>query len=293
MFTVACKELLKPAAAVKLSREHFDCFRLVNTRICDGKPVAHTLTIVTPCLNAEATIRRTVESVVGQSTKPYEYLVVDGGSSDGTLQILEEYSEYITSVVSEPDRGISDAFNKGIHRAKGDFVLILNADDWLEPEAVERLMQVIESLPEDERNQTILHCAMNIVDEAGQSRRVRSRYRGGRAGGWAFYFDMPINHPGCCVPKAVYEQLGGYEESFRIAMDCEFVLRSWKNGVQFRYLPEPLVNFAVGGVSTAHTFKALQEVRKAQRKNGLPRLTTEVVFAAKATVNRAKRLVAR
>lgn len=255
--------------------------------------MAHTLTIVTPCLNAEATIRRTVESVVGQSTKPYEYLVVDGGSSDGTLQILEEYSEYITSVVSEPDRGISDAFNKGIHRATGDFVLILNADDWLEPEAVERLMQVIESLPEDERNQTILHCAMNIVDEAGQSRRVRSRYRGGRAGGWAFYFDMPINHPGCCVPKAVYEQLGGYEESFRIAMDCEFVLRSWKNGVQFRYLPEPLVNFAVGGVSTAHTFKALQEVRKAQRKNGLPRLTTEVVFAAKATVNRAKRLVAR
>ena len=102
------------------------------------------VSIITPCLNSETTIRDTIESVIRQSYQNMEYIIVDGGSTDRTVEIIEEYMDVFAGrlrYISEKDNGIYDAMNKGIQRASGSVIGIINSDDWYEPEAVERAVQ--------------------------------------------------------------------------------------------------------------------------------------------------------
>lgn len=98
------------------------------------------ISIVTPCYNAAKTIVRTMDSVLAQTVSPFEYIIIDGGSTDGTVEIAKSHPA-VTYVISEKDKGIADAFNKGIALSSGDAIGIINSDDWYEPEAIEKQQQ--------------------------------------------------------------------------------------------------------------------------------------------------------
>ena len=104
------------------------------------------ISIITVCLNAVETIETTIRSVLQQTYKNVEYIVIDGGSTDGTLQIIEKYRNDISILISEKDEGIYDAMNKGIELARGDYIGIINADDWYEKDAVEHVVQICKAV---------------------------------------------------------------------------------------------------------------------------------------------------
>lgn len=249
--------------------------------------------IITPCLNSEHTIRRAIDSVRNQSTLPFDYWVIDGGSTDATVSILNEHSDVITGYISERDCGISDAFNKGIMRSQGDFIIILNSDDWLEPEALSDIESSLAQLSPHERGNTIAHCDIRVHSKNGKAYRLRPRLTSNTTSHWSFYFDMPINHPGSCISKSLYERAGNYDTAFKIAMDYELILRTRKHSPAYVYINKTLANFSSEGISGTNTYAALLESRRAQIKNRLPRLICESVFIAKLFVNRAKHMLTR
>ena len=108
-----------------------------------GRARKPLVSVITVCRNAATTVERTVRSVLAQSYKPLEYIIVDGGSTDGTLDIIRRNRRKIARIVSEPDRGISDAFNKGIRLSRGAYVHLLNADDWMEPDTISRGVEAL------------------------------------------------------------------------------------------------------------------------------------------------------
>lgn len=251
----------------------------------------YKISIVTPAFNAAATIERTIESVLAQGDVATEYWIIDGGSTDGTLDIVRRYEGRLAGWISEKDRGISDAFNKGIARTTGDLVGIINADDWYEPGALAAVHQAHAARIAVGKPAAILHGDMNICSSSSV-RRNRPRVWGGAQGiGLAVYFDMPVNHPTCFVPRSLYERIGGYGLDFKIAMDVDFIIRAWQAGAEFEYLDRVLANFQVGGVSTQHTRKALDEVWRAQRNNRLAALPCWVSYLGKLAVNQGKALL--
>ena len=141
------------------------------------------ISIVTPCYNSARTIRQTLDSVLNQTKPPYEYIVKDGGSTDSTMQILEEYREAFRQknityrILSSPDGGIYDAMNQGIATATGDVIGIINSDDWLEPVAVQRVSETYEETPFD-----LFYADLRIWREEGNGELTqklvkKARYR--------------------------------------------------------------------------------------------------------------------
>jgi glycosyltransferase involved in cell wall biosynthesis len=195
------------------------------------------VTIITPVRNAASTLGRTICSVLGQSYPNIEYIVVDGDSTDGTLDILHSFEHGIDYWHSEPDAGISDAFNKGIALATGDIIGILNADDWYEPDTV---AVVVEAFSAGEAD---------VVCGALQ-------YWQGDRRGLVFYSDpenLPlestVNHPTVFVKREVYLRHGLYCTQYKYAMDYDLLLRFYLGGVRFHVLTTVLANMQLGGAS--------------------------------------------
>lgn len=251
------------------------------------------ISIITPTFNAAATLERTIASVLAENSLDLEYWIIDGGSTDGTLDIVRSHESRLAGWISEKDKGISDAFNKGIARATGALVGIINADDWYEPGAIAAVHEAHRLRLAAGRAPAILHGDMMLHSTAGATRN-RPRLWGGAQGiGYSVYFDMPVNHPTCFVPRKCYADVGGFNTDFKIAMDFDWILRAWRAGAEFEYLNRVLAHFQTGGVSTQHTRRALDEVWRAQRGNGLARVPCWFSFVGKLTVNRAKALVRR
>ncbi|MBN8218029.1 MAG: glycosyltransferase [Spirochaetes bacterium] len=210
--------------------------------------------MVTICRNARATIERTVGSVLSQEGPTFEYLVIDGGSTDGTLELLRPWADRLAHLVSEPDGGISDAFNKGLQRCRGEWVGTVNADDWYEPGALAR----IAALPED-------------VEIACGS----MRYWAGERAVSVFGADprrlrreMTINHQATFVRRRVYERLGLFRPDFKYAMDYELFLRFSVGGARFAAFDGVLANMRYEGISHRRWVRAYGEVRRAKRLHG-------------------------
>ncbi len=214
------------------------------------------ISIITVCLNAAKTIRKTIESVANQTVLPFEYIIIDGGSTDGTLEIIKEYGSLITHVISEKDAGISDAFNKGIRLASGDLIGILNADDWLEDDT---LRLVAENIKEGD----VVH---------GKVQYWRGEKKDYLAEGNHLLLgkEMTIHHPTVFVKKSVYDSLGGFKLDYRYAMDYELLLRFHIKNVRFIYVNEILTNMAFDGASDKNWKKAIKESYRAKTENGLP-----------------------
>lgn len=227
-----------------------------------------SLTIITVCLNSAATIGDTLESVNRQTHPAIEHIVVDGGSIDGTQRIVETQGQRVTRLVSERDRGIYDAMNKGIALARGDVVGFLNADDtFAGPDSAAHIAAAFR-LGVDVCYGDLLY--VGARDPSKVIRYWRSRpYRVGLcAGGWA------PPHPTLYVRREVLKKVGGFDAEMRVAADFEMALRLLDvHRVASVYLPEVLVHMRVGGVSNRSLrgiLRGHRELASALRRHGFP-----------------------
>ncbi|MHB1174513.1 MAG: glycosyltransferase family 2 protein [Sulfuriferula sp.] len=203
------------------------------------------ISIITAAYNAADTITDTLESVAAQRHQDIEHIVIDGASTDNTLKIVERYADTIAHVLSEPDRGVYDAMNKGLAFASGEVVGFLNADD------IYMHQDVLTKVAATMADPAIDACYADLVyvDREQTSRVVRhwvSRdYTSGLfEKGW-----MPA-HPTFFVRKSVYKKLGGFDLRYRLQADFDLALRFMGiNGVQARYVPEVWVRMRMGGMS--------------------------------------------
>jgi glycosyltransferase involved in cell wall biosynthesis len=218
------------------------------------------VSIVTVVLNGVGTIERCLNSVWRQREHVIEHIVVDGGSVDGTVDILVRRAAVqpgFLSFTSEPDQGISDGFNEGIRRVQGDWVGLLNADDWYEDGA----LAIISANMDQE---VILHGRMRLHDPKTGASRESGRLDYDPARHFRPLETMPAQHPTCFVPRSVYQRIGPFNTEFRLAMDYEFLLRAHLAGVEFHYLPEVITNFDVSGASAQSGNAARREMMAAQ-----------------------------
>ena len=214
------------------------------------------VSLITACFRSAKVIRTALESVLGQKDVEFEYLVIDGGSDDGTADIIKEYEPKFGGRMrwlSERDKGMYDAINKGIRMATGDVVGILNADDVLADDRT--LAQIAECF-----SQLCIDCVYadirfvkggNTVEELRKANTVRycsaAKWRP-----WMFRFAAMVPHPSFYVRKECFERLGGYSLDYRICSDFELELRFLKiAGLKAAYLPKCVVVMRTGGASTA------------------------------------------
>lgn len=227
------------------------------------------ISIVTVCFNSVATIGDTIASVRNQTHPDVEHIVIDGASRDGTADLVRSRLREGDVLISEPDRGIYDAMNKGIARATGSIIGLLNADDFFaDPRALSWVAEAFDRRPE-------LEASLGDIAFVDPERAnvVTRRYRSGTftpgkvRWGW-----MPA-HPGMYLTRAAYEKVGPYRTDYRIAADYEFVVRAFAcHGLVFEHLPRCLVHMRSGGASTAGwdaKWRINIEAVRACRDNGI------------------------
>jgi glycosyltransferase involved in cell wall biosynthesis len=223
------------------------------------------VSIITPVKNGEKHLRQSIESVISQSYRNIEHVIIDGQSTDSTLDIIKEYEDKIAYWKSERDRGISDAFNKGIQECNGEIIGIINADDWYEKGAVENAVSTFSQYPA-----TGVVCgSISYWDDKkflyhSPSIPGKLKYR------------MKVHHPTVFVKKSIYKNFGFFREDFKYAMDYELLLRFYMAKVPFKSIPNVLANMRFGGKSDITWKKALHEVHRAKLLNNISPLSSLV-----------------
>lgn len=213
------------------------------------------ISVVTVCFNSEKTIERTLRSVLEQTCSDYEYIIIDGASTDGTMEIVRKYEPLFAGrmkVVSEPDAGIYDAMNKGIRLAAGEIVGIVNSDDYYEPNTLELVLKAY-----DGYEYSIVYGLLRQIKN-GKEMMVYSKNP-------AFIEEDMIAHPSCFISRKIYEDFGVYSMEYRYSADYEFMLRI-RNRKEIRYigLYEILSNFSIDGASSS--VKAYRDTLRLQKQ---------------------------
>lgn len=223
------------------------------------------VSIVTAVYNNCDTIAQAIESVFSQQHADIELIVVDGASTDGTREVLARYSSKIAVLVSEPDQGIYDALNKGIGLATGDIVGFLHSDDLLADEAaITRVVACMKDSTVDAVYGDLVYVRKNDPAQVVRAWRAGPFNRTSLARGW-----MPP-HPTFYARRSVYERLGNFDTTFRIAADYDCMLRFLKAGICVSYIPHLQVRMRVGGASNrslANIVRKSREDFRALRKN--------------------------
>lgn len=232
------------------------------------------VSIITAVYNARETIENTIKSVISQSYENIEYIVIDGLSTDGTIEIISKYKDKISKFISEPDKGIYDAFNKGIKLSSGDIIGFLNADDiYAHNRVIENIVNTFKS-----KNVDSVYGDLIYIDKAGNKVRY---WKSGEFNienlkkGW-----MPP-HPTFFVKRKIYELFGGYRTDFKISADYEISLRFlYKEKISIAYIPEVIVLMKTGGKSNLNLKNrliGLKEDFKAIKENNLNGLVTLIL----------------
>jgi glycosyltransferase len=234
------------------------------------------ISIITVVWNNKETIKDAIDSVLSQTYKNIEYIVVDGASSDGTVEVVQGYGDKISSFVSEKDKGIYDGLNKGISLATGDFIAFLHSDDlYAGSSVVEDVMKVLESdesldgvygdliyTPKHDTSKVLRYWKSKEFDSSLLKQ------------GW-----MPA-HPTLILKKEVYEKYGNFDLGFKIAGDYDFMLRVLSTGIKVKYIPEVLYKMRVGGESNKSLknimLKSKEDLR-ALRRNGVGGITSLLI----------------
>ena len=234
-----------------------------------------TLSLITICYNSAATIRQTIESIVNQKEPGVEYIIIDGGSSDGTQEIIAEYRE-VDLVISEKDGGIAAAFNKGIRSASGDIIGLINSDDILNPATVVTIRRLFHEQPQT----ADIHGDVILQEGEITVKRLRP------AGRWWYPWRFVLfNHPATFVRQDVYTRHGLFDEAYTIAMDVELFLRWRTRGVSISYVPELFVTMQAGGASGQHALRGYREVVTAFTTHGYPLIPVYLQFMSKCVLH--------
>lgn len=226
------------------------------------------ISIVTAVYNAARTIESTLKSVRAQTYPELEHIVIDGGSTDGTLEVLERYRGNLAALVSERDRGIYDAMNKGLRLATGEIIGTLNADDYYaSADVLRKVAEAMESSGAD-----VAWGDLEYV-EAGDTARIVRRWRSSPYRPGAFRHGWMPPHPTFFVRRSVYERYGLFREDMKIGADYELMLRVLeRHRVRGVYVPEVLVKMRMGGVSNprfSNVIRVNREAWRAWRVNGM------------------------
>lgn len=241
------------------------------------------ITVITISYNSSATIEATLASVTAQAYEDMEYVVVDGGSTDGTQSIIDRYRQHIAFYVSEPDRGISDAFNKGIRHSTGDIIVCINSDDQLLPGALQKVAEHYDGETD------IYSCDLLLLNTQTGEKRVQHP---------STHFPlMPFfrkpGHQGVFITRQAYDRLGGYDTSLHYTMDLDLLMRATAAGMKFKHVPETVSVFRLGGATNESIFKKRKEYVALIRKNGGSWLQAYIFYGfliCTQTVKKALRL---
>lgn len=224
------------------------------------------ISLITIVRNGEKTLEKTIQSVLGQSYPHIEYIIIDGASTDNTLQVIEKYKGQITYCLSEADSGISDAFNKGIACASGDLIGLINADDWYERDVLKKVARQYSS-----EGPAIIYGKLKFwkgdklqhVAAADHSRLLQN---------------MSVNHPSVFVPRKYYEDFGLYCLNLKIAMDYEWLRRASLRGAKFCYMDEVFSNMQLMGVSDKAWRKGCAECFEIRREQGMSAASNYAIY---------------
>lgn len=201
------------------------------------------VSIITVCFNSAETIEDTIKSVLSQDYKDIEYIVVDGGSTDATLEILTKYQSQISKCISEPDDGIYGAMNKGIRLSTGDIVATLNGDDvYADESIVGQMVGFVQNNGLDAMYGDLVYINPNNSNHVTRFWKAGEYKRGAFCHGWV------IPHPTFFCRKQVFERYGYFNDKFQVAADFELMLRFIeKHQINVGYLPKVIVKMRTGG----------------------------------------------
>ena len=218
------------------------------------------VSVITIGYNSANSIEQTITSVIAQTYPNKEYLIIDGGSEDETIDILEQYKARIDQWISERDEGISDAMNKGLKIATGDWILFLHSDDYLVgKDSLEKAVAMIEN------DIDILAC--NIYFKYGETIKLAKPH------GWNFRMNFKVGlwHQAILCRKTLFERVGRFDKSFRIGMDYDFLLRAFRQGTNVKIVDLPLSVMRKTGLSSQIDKNSMrmrfEEERRVQEKN--------------------------
>lgn len=236
------------------------------------------ISVITVCRNSAATIERTIESVFGQTYPQVEYIIIDGASTDGTLAIIRGYEDRLGGWVSEPDRGLYDAMNKGLQRASGDFVHFLNSDDhYYDSEVLARIAPQLD-------RRCLCHAQLIHTEEDGRTRMF------GRPFDWEAELRVSRTpQPALFVPLDIYREHGLFDLRYRIAADYEMMLRLARHNPS-KFIPVPTTVMHAGGVSYRNMAASFREAMIISCRYGRPGAAAFVTFLwrlAKLAISRS------
>ena len=219
------------------------------------------ISIITINYNNKVGLSNTLDSVRSQSFSDYEHIIVDGGSSDGSKEVIQEslkdsdYSRHVSWWCSEKDSGIYNAMNKGLHKASGQFVYILNSGDSLLPDALEKVSVYLR-----ENQDSVVYGPVDTY--------LDGKFKQTTGIGADHLPEGMIPHQGVFVPLKFHSQYGNYDEKLKICADREFMLRLYNNKVPFIHMPVVVSNYDLGGLSETKAWTFLKETYKLDKTVG-------------------------
>lgn len=211
------------------------------------------ISVITVCMNRVSTIEKAIQSVINQEYKELEYIVIDGGSIDGTVDIIKKYEKYFTYWISEADEGIYDAMNKGIAKSTGDIIAFLNSDDWYEDNTLARVNSYFEKY-----DPMILTGKVNMLQKGKWTKYIgvlesdKENIR----------MEMIYRQPATFVRREVFDQLGGFNTRYKISADFEWMLRVHDSGMEIMHVEDVLTNFSSAGISNTNIDLTIRESRE-------------------------------
>ena len=251
-------------------RQTGGCRSAIKQGVDPERPLVTVITIV---LNGKETLPQTIMSVSSQTYPNIDYIVVDGASTDGTLEVIKQFDQKIDLWISEPDRGTSDAFNKAVSLARGEFILRLASDDWIDPDFIEVAVKAFLSTGADfvfgnmamYKDGTLVSLIEADKDYAKSLMSGNPRF----------------NYPCMIVKKECFQKVGLIDMTYKYSNDYEWLLRFHQHGGKGHCESLLLVHRRIGGIVDAHPFQSLSEQFRISRQHGLS--TIKVTRRAVAT----------
>lgn len=241
------------------------------------------ISVITITYNSEKTLEETIKSVINQNYDNLEYLIIDGGSKDGTLDIVEKYKDNISYVVSEKDSGISNAFNKGIAAATGEIVGIINSDDILLP-------NTLSSLASNYDPRVDVY-GFNVLPWNSETGDIYREKVSPSTDFHSIYLPHNVAHPGRFIRKDAYKKYGVYDERLRYLMDHDLLVRFYRGGAIFKNINHDGALFRLGGTTDDSILKMKNDYKLYTINNGGSKFSFYCYFSYKVVRHWTKKVM--